>query len=112
MTSVDTVPVSPTMISGWEPAGERKHGACQGHDNEQQAVAASPPEAIALACEQHGDERTPGKERGQDDTHCRVGEAAIGEGEPDQDRAKAVGKRPRALRRNDPARVRAQPRSS
>ena len=95
-----------------QPAGEREHGARERHPDEQQPVAAAPADAVAVAGDQHRDERDPGQQGGEDDTDRRVGQAAIGKGDADQHRAEAVGERPRALRGDDPVSVRAQPRSA
>ena len=95
-----------------QPTRQSKHGACDCHSCKQQAVRATSPEAVAVAGDQHRHERDPGEERSEHNTDRGVGEATIGQGETDQHRAEPVGKRPRGLCGDDPARVRAQARSS
>jgi hypothetical protein len=92
--------------------GQREDGARERHDDKQQAVAAAPPKAVAVASDQHGDERGSGEERSENNADCGVGEAAVGQSETDQHRAEPVGKRSCALGGDEPARVGAQPCSS
>jgi len=70
---------------GRQPASEREDGAGECHHDEQQPVPAATPEAVAVACNQHGDERGAGEQRGEHDPDRGVGEAPVGEREPDQD---------------------------
>jgi hypothetical protein len=95
-----------------QPFGEREDGAGDRHRDQQQSVAAPAPNAVTVAGEQHGDERTAGEQRGEHGADGRVGEAAIGEGDANQDRAEAVGQCAGTLDGDDPACVGAQPRSS
>jgi hypothetical protein len=65
-----------------------------------------------VAGDQHGDERATGEERGEHGSDGPVREAALGEADADQDRAEAIGERPRSLDGDDAAGVGAQARSS
>jgi hypothetical protein len=95
-----------------QPTRERKDTAGEGHHDEQEPVAASAANAVAVAGDQHRDERGAGEQGGEDGADRGVGEAAAGERDADQHRAEPVGERPRGLGGEDPARVRAQARSS
>ncbi len=95
-----------------QPAGQREHRSGAGHHNEEQAVAAAPPDSVAVAREQQRDECDPREERGEDGADFGAGDATPGEADADQHGAEAVGEGTRCLRGDDPARVRAQGRSS
>jgi hypothetical protein len=62
-----------------QPGGQGEGGARERHDDEQQPVAAAAPEPVAVTGDQHGDERDACEQRGENETDCRVGEAAVGE---------------------------------
>jgi hypothetical protein len=91
-----------------ERAGEREHAACGGHENEQEPVAAASPDTVAVASDQYRDGSCAAEQGGEDGADRGVGEAAAGEGNPDQDRAEPVGERARRLGGDDLPRVGAQ----
>src|SRR5919201_210499 len=76
------------------------------------AVAAAPPDPVAVAGDQHRDAGGAGQQGCQDGADRGVREAAAGERDPDQHRAEPVRDRACRLGGDDPARVGAQPRSS
>ena len=67
-----------------QPAGEREHGAGQRHHDQEEPVAAAAPDAVAVTGDQHRDDRDAGKQRSEHDPDRCVGEAAVGERQPDQ----------------------------
>src|SRR5262249_39913239 len=93
-------------------AGLREHGAGDTHDEEQDPVATAPPDSVAVAGDEHRYRGRAGQQRGEHGADGGVGEAAPGEGDADQYRAKPVGDGARGLGADDPARVAAQARSS
>ena len=95
-----------------QPPRQREDAARNGHRDKQEPVAAPATDPVAVAGDQHRDERGAGEQRGEDGADGGVGKAAAGERDADQHRAEPIGERPGGLGGEDPARVGAQARSS
>jgi len=90
----------------------REHGARARHENEEDAVRAPTAKAVSVTGEEHRGQRVSCKERCEDDAYGRVGVPPVCEGDADQHGAEAIGKRTRALNRDEAASVRGQAPSS